>query len=480
VAALLLLCLGGSAWAASDYNPALDLWPLLRVWTSDDGSTRNVEALGPVLEWRRTADERAFYLRPLYNRRNDRQSAVTESEWLYPIGFGTRRPDLKRRVMFPLSLSEKETLSDGTQKTRRIILPFFYRRTGAGKDSLLVFPFGGVLRDFFGREKAVVVLWPLFVYQRSALAQSWSVLHPIVSRVKWADGGRGFKVWPIFGINRRPDKMIKIFALWPIFHYQRMKLDQGLIKRTWVFPFYGHIASPGGWEWAVLWPFISHRVDRNARQEDWWFPWPFLGRRTGTQVSGRTFWPLFSTERRPGRRKAGFLWPLGWYNRTATMGERTSSLRIIPLMFNQHEETDAGKSGAWQLWPLIKYRHAADGQAEAEFPSILPLRYFAAWERNFAPFFRIFKYHRSKQGLQSWRLLGRLVRVDKGPDVRYVEVIPLFKVHSQRTGDGAKRWSILKGFIGCESTGGRRRWQLLYFIRLGKRPDDEAMETVAE
>ncbi len=179
-------------------------------------------------------------------------------------------------------------------------------------------------------------------------------------------------------------------------------------------------------------------------------------------------------------RKIRFLWPLGWYNRTVTKDARASSLRILPLMFKQEEETDAGKSGAWQLWPLIKYRYAAEGSAEAEFPSILPLRYFAAWERNLAPFFRIFKYRRSEQGLQSWRLLGRLVRVDKGPDVRYVEVIPLFKVHSQRTDDGTTRWSILKGFIGCESTGGKRRWQFLYFIRLGKGPDGDAMETVAE
>ena len=489
VAMLVTLCLAGTAAADDDLHLKLDLWPLLRIASSADGSRHNLEALWPIIEWRVSPEERQFYFRPLYNRRDDRQSRVVESEWLYPIGFGTHRPDLSRRVLFPLALREKERISDGTERRRNIILPFLYQRSGKGPGDFLLFPFGGVIHDVLGREKAVIVLWPLFVYQRGPEVSSWSFLHPIFSRIRWDDGGRGFKAWPLFGLNRRPGRMLKLFVLWPVVHYQRMTLAGGELRRVWAFPFYGRIESPGGWEWAVLWPFFSHRVDRNVGQEDWWYPWPFLGRRSGldeseagreTNADGWTFWPLFSTDRRPGTRTAQFLWPLGWYRRSEREGEKAVSLRVVPLMFRQREEGKAGRSGAWQLWPLLKYRYGADGWGEAEFPSVMPMRYHGGWERNFAPFFRVFGYHRSKGGTRSWRLLWRLVRVDSGPSDRFVEVAPVFKIQTRSADQRKLRWSFLKGLLGYERVGDSRRWRFLYLLRVGKEPRPEPEERTAE
>ena len=399
---------------------------------------------------------------------------MAESEWLWPIGFGTKRPGLSRTVVFPLMLFDREKFSDGLVQRRRVILPLLYSRAGRGPADFFLLPFGGVIHNFFGREKIVLVLWPLFVYQRGAQARSWSFLHPVFTYVRWEDGGRGFKVWPLFGLNRRPGKMTKLFVLWPIFHYQRMKLEQGELKRWWLFPFYGRIASPGGWEWAVLWPFFSHRVDRNLAREDWWYPWPFLGRHFGEDLSGWKFWPLFTTERRKAARAVRFLWPLGWYDRRERGEEKSRSFRLIPLMFRQKEETAEGRSGAWQLWPLIKVCYGPESGerswAEAELPSVLPMRYYAPWERNFAKFFRLFEYHRDSEGTRSWRLLWRLARVDSGRAGRYVEVTPLFKYQTLTARPPAAstlRWNILKGLLGYEREGGRRKLRFLYLIRLG-------------
>ena len=102
-AALLLLVAGcATSQDAGEKALALDLWPLLRTWHASE-SLSGGEALGPIIEWRDAPDAREFYLRPLYNRRNDRESDVVEAECLWPIGFGTERPDLSRSVVFPLS-----------------------------------------------------------------------------------------------------------------------------------------------------------------------------------------------------------------------------------------------------------------------------------------------------------------------------------------------------------------------------------------
>jgi len=482
VAALAFVCLCGSVAVADDLNPRLDLWPLLRIRSSADGSKRSVEALGPLIEWYSSPVESRFFLRPLYNRRNDRRSRVTESEWLYPFGFGTRRPDLKRRVLFPLCVFDNDRFSDGSVQRRSIVLPLLYRRSGKGPADFFLFPFGGVIHDFFGRDRIMVILWPLYVHQQNNQAQSWSFLHPVFSRIRWQDGGSGFKVWPLFGINRRPEKMLKLFVLWPVAHYQRMKLERGELRRWWIWPFYGRLESPGGWEWSVLWPFFSHRVDRTAGREDWWYPWPFLGRRTGLtrdgaadrDLSGWTFWPVFSTERRGRTRTAQFLWPFGWYRRATEAGKKVFSFRIVPLMFRQREESEAGRTGAWQLWPLMKYRREADGRRELEFPSLMPMRHFSPWERNFAPLFRVFSYHRSPEGTRSWRLLWRLARVDSGPTGRYIEIAPLFKVRTRRVDRSESHWSLLRGLVGYARVGKRRSWRFLYFLRTGERPRAEA------
>ena len=478
--ALLVTCLGCAGAPTHEYSPGFDAWPLCRCWSSADGSERHVEALGPVVEWNASPTECNFYLRPLYNRRNDKGAKLVRTDWLYPFGSSTFRPDLKRWVFYPLFLHDEESFSEGRTQKRWQLLPLLLWRRGRGPTDFLLVPFGGVLHNVLGRDKVVAVLWPLFVYQRGREARTWSFLHPIFSVVRWDGGGGGFKFWPLFGYNRKPGKLKKLFALWPLFHYLCAETHQGPQTYCGILPFYTSIQGPGGSEWHAPWPFVSHRVDKNQRQEDWWFFWPLVGRRTGQEISGWTFRPVYATERRGARRYVSFLWPLGWYTSSPTARGAATSFRVVPLMFHEREETRKGRRGAWQVWPLVKYRHDDEGWSNLEFPSPFPYRYQEEWERNFGPFFRVFEYNRSKEGVRSWRLLWRLVRVDSGPEDRYVEVTPLFRMHRKRAASRETSWSILKGLVGYERNGGRRRWQFLYLLSWNLRNNAERRMTNAE
>jgi hypothetical protein len=127
-------------------------------------------------------------------------------------------------------------------------------------------------------------------------------------------------------------------------------------------------------------------------------------------------------------------------------------------------EPQIESSGAWQLWPIVKYRRDPDGGRHVEAPSLMPLRWYAPWERNFAPFFRVFEYERAAGGEASWRALWRLIRVDHGPEVNAVELSPLFRVYDRQP-SAESGWSVLLGLISCSRTREVRTWRLLYFIK---------------
>jgi len=481
-----------AAGAAFGDEPSINLSPLCRLESTPAESERRFEALWPIFEWRDSPTSEEFYLRPIYNRRTDKAQQVTESDWLWPLGFGTGRPDVNRQVIFPLFLHEKGVASDGTPESSTILLPLLYQRSGHGPSDLLIFPFGGVLHNFLDREKIVIVLWPIFVYQRGKEVQDWSFLHPIFSYIRWDDGGRGFKAWPLFGINRRPDKLLRIFALWPLIHYENVILPQGVIHASAFWPFYSSETGPGGWDWSIAWPLFTRHFEHGETET--WCPWLLLGRLSGEEVSGWTFWPAFSCTARPERTSGYYLWPLGWFSRKK--GEdKAFSLRLIPLMFYESEtrlrkapdlppaspaapeawagapgalpegeEPQMESSGAWQAWPLVKWRSDADGARHLEVPSVFPERWYAPWERNFAPFFRVFEYERAADGGTSWRALWRLARVDHGPAANAVEFAPLFRVYD-RPPSAESGWSALLGLIACDRTQESRTWRLLYFIK---------------
>ena len=462
---LILLCVAPSA-RADDYSPECDAWPLFRYWTSPENGERNAEALWPFFEWSDQDDRSSVALRPLYNRRNDKASDVVESEWPWPFGFGTARPDLSRQVWYPFFVRDRETFSDGAVQHRWWLLPLFILKTGRGPTDFMLFPLYGRLHKFFNREKATFVLWPLYLHQTGEQAQSWSVPHPFITYVRWNDGGRGYKLWPLFGVNRRPGKMLNLFALWPLFTKQWAQDEEGTYNRLLIFPLYGRIDDPKGWERSILYPFFGRRVDNNMGTDQWWYPWPFLGHRTGKRLNGLTIWPFYTTEQAGHETYTQFLWPLGWLSRDRTEGHESMSLRVVPLFINEWEQTNAGRTGAWQIWPLVKRRNETEG-VHLEVPSVFPVRWHAELERNFGPFFRLFEYRRDTKALKSWRLLWRLVRVDRGPENRYFEVMPLFKTYRQGRVTPRSGWSVLKGLVGRERTQNGARWRLFYLIHFG-------------
>ena len=481
-AALCLLLAGlfaaaAPATAGDDYDPTVGAWPLFRLWSQPEQERTRLELLWPLIEWYSGPEASGFFFRPLYNRRNDKASQVIESDILWPLGTGTHRPDLFRITFDQLFLYDHMTFSEGEPRTRWALLPLFYYQAGRGPTNLMLFPLFGLIRRDIIPDDLFFLLWPLFVRQENDQRRIWSMPHPIIAYVKWNDGGRGFKVWPLFGWNRRPENRLdKLFILWPIYQHEYRSTEAGEFRRWFIFPFYGEIDDPRGGTRTILWPFFAKHWDDNINRTDWWYPWPFFGHRTGPNWSGFSIWPLFTRDETDGRTYGNFLWPIGWYRRDRREGREESSFRIVPLFFRDWKGAPEERRGAWQVWPLIKYRYGADGEAHVELPSVWPYSYHAEFERNLGPFFRLFQYDRSADGHASWRFLWRLVRVDSGPEDRYAELLPVFRIHRRKGECSAVHWQLFKGLLGYRRRAEDSCWQFLYFLKVGDDLEGDATE----
>jgi hypothetical protein len=467
---LLLTCAACRAPGGGDYHPRVGLWPLVRYWEEPETERRRLEVLGPLVEVDASPEKKAFFLRPLYNRR-DVAREVVESDIVWPFGSGTQRPDLSRWVLYPVALFAHETDPARPDQWRFILLPLLLWRQGrAAPTDFMLFPLYGRVRNILGRDEWRFGLWPLFMFVKIGPQRSWSFPFPVLGLTRFEDGGGGFKFWPLFGWKNRPDKLRYRFVLWPFYIREWRKVEQGEYRKFFCFPFYGRIDAPRGYSRTVLWPFFGTKKDENKGYQDWWYPWPFLGHRRGEGVAGRTFWPLVTWDRRPHRRYVNFLWPLGWYRRKTRPGGQEYSLRVVPFVLREWEqdwEHPDRRHSAWQLWPLMKHRESAAGEVNFEIPSVWPYRYHHEFERNWAPFFRVFSYRRGEDGRRTWRFLWRVVRVDTGTKLRYVEVLPLFKVHAGDDGLRQRSWSVLKGLVARRVVAGRRQWRFLWFLRFG-------------
>lgn len=482
--ALLVACLLAGVCAAGDYDPDLDLWPLLYVSRDAAKDERIVEVFGPFIEYRGGPARRVVAVRPFYWRGEDKPARRVESERPWPLAFGTRTDNLYNSWFFPLWHHEADLSPDGEAKRRKVyLLPFLiYRAADEEKDKLrdlLVWPFGGRLHDWYDREKITVIAWPLYVHQHSEEADSWDAPFPFVTVVRWQDGGRGFRLWPLYGRNLRPDRLDKRFVLWPIYTRVWAKDEHGReIDRWMLFPFYGSLEAPGSRTRVWLWPFFGHSVDGAAGEERADYPWPFLGHVRGLEgkpVSGGRLWPLYVWENRGHRRSRQFLWPFGWYDSVQPQedgDERGFSFRLLPFLFHAREERTQEDRTPKEDEPLFFWeRGRGEGAAAANAPPDAGPRQGRAvpedQEATPSPTLAPGPSAGGKGGNDG----GQEELLRTGVTVLW----PLYRW--ERTADGVEEQEVLSLWPGRGGGGWSRNWAPLFRVWHRERADDGRVST---
>ncbi len=479
-AAVLMLALALTA-AGNDGPATYDFGPLLSRQVDVHGHER-FKVLGPFFE-RTSGDDDMELLatRPLYSTVEDPARDRSLDDFVWPVGTSRTVHD-ENQWRFLIFFGFNHTTNDPGDRYRTWLFPFYFQgRDASGDTYRALFPLGGTIKDFVGRDEVSFVLFPL--YSTSALKDisTVNVLWPFISKTTSDnDRIRRGRVFPFYGYNRQEGKFDKQFILWPIYsdvdYYYEGSKGSGHI----LFPLYGWLNLESEKTLWLLPPFFRFTDGRD--KDIVHAPWPFYQRRISDTIDLRYFWPIWGRKTIEQRETHFVLWPFFWKEKDLWPDKRVDTVMAAPFFThtavravntNEVVEADAEPKSEvlarrHKLWPLYSYRR--DGEdSRFRFVELWPFAEAPAVERNWAPFWTLYERQASGEDVDTEILWGLFRNQKRGEEGRYVSLFPLA---DYRRGEEEKSWNLLKGLIGYERKASQKSLRLLYFLRLELGKDD--------
>ncbi len=396
----------------------------------------------PLYESRPATNGATFLaVRPFY-------SASVEGErwrkdYLWPIytSKGFQDEQYGRFLFFGWS----QDFSADDDRHRNWLIPLWFSGTSAeGEDYAALFPLGGTIHEFLGRDKVTFVLFPLYATSEINDVKSTSVLWPIYSRTR-GEGIERVRVWPLYGTGSLEGEFEKTFVLWPIYTSVRYTNERNPGGGFIIVPVYGHIST----EQAENWWFVAPLFRYMTSDVQWIVhaPWPFIQLADG-EMYKRIFWPVYGKKHLGTLTRQYVLWPIVWNNKTEYARHDQHRRFIVPVF--AYESDVASKtvgsqtegevlSRYWKIWPLMSWERNGD---ESRFRTVelWPLRNTPGIERNWAPWWTL--YRRERLGERTAHHL-------------------LWGLYRQERSSGHFEWSLLKGIAGYTRNGESRQFRLL-------------------
>ncbi len=466
-----------------------DAGPLYAVDRDLQGIPRE-RGLGPLLERQQSDDGQTFAaVRPFWSRTHDPESDRTVTDILWPIAmFKTRQGELDWRV-FP-AYGHDYDMGDPVSRYRWSVFPvLFGGRDRDGQRYFSVFPLGGTLNEFLGRDRIVFVLFPLYTFSTINELRTHSVLWPVYSRTTGSDVHR-FRVWPFYGVSIKEDRWRKRFVMWPLWtSVQYHEPDQqggGFV----LFPIYGRVDVNGRHSRMVIPPLFKVEWTDDGAHRALSAPWPFIQYRKG-DTDQLYLWPLYG-KRSSGFNRQGFaVWPVVSWRVHERKQTSARQFRMLPVFYYEsiRKQQTAGEEGLLaakdepvrsryvKVWPLVSYRREQD-HSLLRMLALWPLKHTPAIERNWAPLWSLYRRERAGEERLTEALWG-LVRHRSGDVDRTLSVFPVLQVKSDAHQE-TRSWSVLYGLAGYRREGDRKTARLLYFLRMGWGGSHEDEELTRE
>jgi len=439
----------------------------------DVRGSEGVHALGPFIEWSDAGDSRVVRaVRPFFvheSRPADRKEVL---DVLWPVA-SFRSWDRDSDWRFLTVFGHDYDNEDPRSRYHVWALPLvFWGRNAAGEDYGALFPVGGKICEFLGKDEVSFVLFPAYLYTRVNDLETESWLWPLISRTK-GKNIHGFRVAPFYGKVVREGEWEKSFIAWPVWTSVRYDRPGAQGYAHVLFPLYGHVKMENQESWMLIPPFI--RWSSSARGREGYAPWPFV-----QFSSGRTdklyLWPFWGRKEDEFRSSGFWLWPFIAHSLEKGPRNEISRFRVLPFVYSERERpagsnTVAGATGRYfALWPLASYRRDSRGTSLRAL-CLWPVKDTRPIERNLAPIWTVFDRERTEKSVQTEVLWG-LARWGRGTnEVVSGSVFPLLSwAHGEDRAADTTSWSVLKGLVGYEREGTAKRYRLLYFLTWGGRP----------
>lgn len=442
-------------------------------------------AAGPVYESRRSEAGVSFRaVRPFYSVLDKEANDRRLQEYLWPLGM-VKDFQGEKYWRFLLAYGNDFDNTEAGSRYRFIILPVVF----AGRDKneqgyFAVFPLGGRINEFLGRDSMSFVLFPLYGRSRINDVKSHAVLWPFIA---WGSGKNmsKFRVFPFYGESERRGRWAKRFVMWPIWTSVRYDYPDTPGGGFMFFPFYGHVqAGDDSESWMLIPPLF--RLSRSSDHLEFNAPWPIIQYASGEHEK-MYFWPVWGRKAIGPVRSWFCIWPI--VSGETVERESYTSKRFLLLPFVQHEtrtdtagaaleESDAPSAGPrsadyryLKLWPFLDYRRR-DGNSRFGMLSLWPFKNADSIERNYSPFWTLYS-HLSTGDEREDKLLWGLFRWRRsdGGD-RDLTLFPLFSERKKCEHEESREWRFLLGLAGYRREGLLKTYRLFYFIKWQTGADD--------
>jgi hypothetical protein len=495
-----------------------------------EGQSR-FRSIGPVFERQEAADEKTFTaFRPFYSRTFDPGNERTLQEYLWPVAMSKDfRGETYWRVL--CAFGHDFDNDDPESRYRFIIFPIFYMgRDIHDENYFAVFPIGGKVNEFLGRDKIWFALFPLYMYSSINDVKTYDVLWPIVSWTGGSDISR-FRVFPFYGQSSKGDLWTKRFVLWPIWTSAHYSYADGQTGGGFVlFPLFGHTKLTDQESWMFLPPFFRWSWnDEGYRGGN--SPWPFIQYSFGKGRDEKLYlWPLWGTRRNENLRSSFFLWPIGSTLEANRVEYTLNRFSLFPLLFYEKKtpksgdrdrassanspvllerervgatededgtvqvsnlksqifdpgvssnspafgegiEVNPATSGRYfKLWPLVSYQRE-DEAMRVRLLDLWPGKRLSVIERNYSPFWTLYSHVRADGASEDELLWGLFRRSNSDQGKKHLSLFPLFSC-DRSMADDSRQWSFLMGLTGYKREGLRKTYRLLYFFKFSTNQEE--------
>jgi len=391
-----------------------------------------------------TNDMSFFAVRPFYSHVADPATERWRKDYLWPFYTqkGFKDEQYSRFLIFGFSTD----FSEDDDRHRTWVIPFYYQGVDAnGEGYFAIFPIGGTIHEFLGRDKMMFVLFPLFGKSQVNDVRTTTVLWPIGSKSSGEKVAR-FRVWPLYGQSELYGEFRKKFVLWPIYTSVKYTNERNPGGGFILVPIYGRVKTEQADNFWLVAPFFRYMTS----EEQWIVhaPWPFIQMADG-EMYKRIVWPLYGKKSLGTLTRQYFFWPLIWNNQTKYARHNQHRRYVLPFFAYQsdvvtkktgtHEVGDVS-SRYWKIWPLMSWERK-HGNSRFRTLELWPLRNTPGIERNWVPWWTLYR-RMNTDGEVGHHVLWGLYRQTKSPK--------------------QFEWSLIKGLAGYKKTQDNRRYRFLF------------------
>jgi hypothetical protein len=484
---LLLLFLSPPAFASRTEPKEFDFGFIASRHKDVHGDWR-LKAAGPLFEGASSTQDMHFLaVRPLYSIVTDPPRDRAAEDFLWPLA--TRHSvENQSRWRCLIFFGYNHDTASAKPRHRLWLFPFYFQgRDARGVNYRAVFPLGGSIHEFLGRDEINFVLFPARSTSKLNDLETSNWLWPIYAETKGEDTYR-WRMFPFYAVSRRDGEYEKKFILWPFWNQVRYDYSNSAGSGYVLFPLMGHMKLTDQETWWVLPPFI--RFTKGETLDQVFCPWPFfqyarsrdpgalehplVERARSAGYEKLYFWPIWGHKRVGNLDQSFYLWPLIWRQEIDRVGQTKNRFVVVPFFQAESDEKPSGEIvGRYnKFWPLYSYRRQGD-ESRFRVLELWPFAEAPAVERNWAPFWTL--YSRTGAGVhRDSELLWGLYRNQKrGSWSRYVSLFPLVEWKRDDYSGNLRRWALLKGLVGYESRDSRKRVRLLYFLHIDVGQDPQ-------